>query len=480
MKIETTFTDDHQAKLTVEFDPEPMEEYKRRAARELAKRTKIPGFRPGKAPYHMIERTLGLPTILDEAIELLVDDQYPKILEEAKIAPYGPGSLTNIQQLDPPILEFSVPLEPVVSLGDYQAVRVEYDLKATEEQEVDDTLGELVDRNTTFVAVERAAQEGDQVTVKLSAERKNAEEGKSLTLIKEREVPLMIESADEEKTRSWPFPGFSHHLVGLSAGDEKTIDYRYADDSVLESLRGTEAIFKVQVVAVKITQKPALDDEFAKTMGEFETLDQLRVEVRKSLEERAKTEYEENFRTQIMDALQKDTEIKFPPQMLERETNAMLEQLKHRMHEQGVDYPTYLKTRQMDEAGFLAEIKPNAEQRMKRSLVLLEVMKKEGIEVKPDELQSETIRMLGQLGEMMPAEELRKTLREENMQNLIANVSSELLVDKTWKRLEAIARGEGELAAIEAAAAETPETTPETPGDAPAEASAEAPVEAAE
>ena len=117
MKIETTFTDDHQANLTVEFDPEPMEGYKRRAARKLAQHTKIPGFRPGKAPYNMIERTVGLPAILEEAIELLVEEQYPKILDEAKITPYGPGSLTNVKQFDPPVLEFSVPLDPTVTLA---------------------------------------------------------------------------------------------------------------------------------------------------------------------------------------------------------------------------------------------------------------------------------------------------------------------------------------------------------------------------
>lgn len=158
MKIETIYTDDHQAKLTVEFDREPMEEYKRRAARELAKRTKIPGFRPGKAPYHMVERTVGPAAILDEAIDLLVNEQYPKILDEAKIQPYGPGNLTNMPQVDPPILEFTVPLEPTVKLGDYKAIRVAYDLKAVEEQEVDDTLAELQERNTTFDVVERGAR----------------------------------------------------------------------------------------------------------------------------------------------------------------------------------------------------------------------------------------------------------------------------------------------------------------------------------
>ncbi len=442
MKIETIYTDDHQAKLTVEFDREPMEEYKRRAARELAKRTKIPGFRPGKAPYHMVERTVGPAAILDEAIDLLVNEQYPKILDEAKIQPYGPGNLTNMPQVDPPILEFTVPLEPTVKLGDYKAIRVAYDLKAVEEQEVDDTLAELQERNTTFDVVERAAQDGDQVTIKLAAERKNPAEGKAVTLIKEREVPVVIELEEDEGSRSWPFPGFSRHLVGLSAGDEKAIEYTYAEDSVLESLRGTEAIFRVKVDAVKVGSQPELDDAFAKTMGEFETMADLRAEIRKSLEERAKSEYEDHFHEQIMEELLKDAEIKFPPQMQEREVEGMVEQLKSRMQEQGVDYATYLKTRQMDDAAFREEIKPSAENRLKRSLVLLEVLKAENIHVHAEELQTETMRLLEQLKEMLPPEEYKKTVQQENMQNLVGNVSSEMLIQNAWKRLEAIAKGE--------------------------------------
>jgi trigger factor len=477
LKIETTYTDDHQATLKVAFDPEPMEGYKRRAARQIAKTTKIPGFRPGKAPYNMIERTVGLPAILEEAINLLVDEQYPKILDEAGIKPYGPGSLTSIEEFDPPVLVFSVPLEPEVKLGDYQAVRVDYDLKPVEDQQVEDTLDDLLERSISYDVVERPAQDGDQVSILLSAERKQAVEGKVSTLIREREVPVVIESEEEAGTRSWPFPGFSRHLAGLSVGDEKTIDYTYPEDSVMESLRGTEAEFKLKVQAVKVSNKPEMDDAFAKTMGEFETVEDLRKEVRGSLEERQKNEEDERFREQIMEKLLADAEVKFPPQMLEQETDGLVEQLKRRMQEQGVDYPTYLKTRQMDEAGFREEVKPNAETRLKRSLILLELLRQEDLHVHPDELQAETIRMLGQLSEMMPQEEFRKATREDNLQNLIGNVSSELLIQKAWKRLEAIARGEGEQARAEEARAHAAETDAAESVEADADLVEDAPAE---
>jgi trigger factor len=302
---------------------------------------------------------------MDEAIDLLVHDMYPKVLDEAEIKPYGPGSLTNITQIDPPVLEFQVPLEPTVKLGDYKAVRVPYELKPTEEQEVEDMLTNLRERYATYTKVERPAQEGDQVVVHLSSERAKPEEGQSVILIRDRETSVTIDPEEKDTNGEWPFPGFSRQLIGLSAGDEKTIEYTYAEDSVLESLRGTEAIFRVQVDAVNLPGMPVLDDEFAKTLGE-ESLETLRTEIRKSIEERAKSEYDSDYHDKLMAELLKDAEIKYPPQMLEHEIDGMIEQLKNRMQQQGVDYPTYLKTRQLDDVGFREEIQPNAVERLHR------------------------------------------------------------------------------------------------------------------
>ena len=117
LKIETNYLEDHQAQLKVEFDAEQLNDAKQRAARKIARQTKIPGFRPGKAPYGIVLRTVGEAAILEEAMEILIDDQYPKIIEESKIKPYGPGQLENVVSFDPPIFEFKVPLDAEVTLG---------------------------------------------------------------------------------------------------------------------------------------------------------------------------------------------------------------------------------------------------------------------------------------------------------------------------------------------------------------------------
>ncbi len=209
LKIEKQITEDHQARLTVELEPQNLEEAKHRAARKISQKVKIPGFRPGKAPYPVVLRTVGEASILDEAMDILVNEKYPKIIEESGIQPYGPGTLENIQKLDPPTLEFLVPLEAEVTLSDYHKIRFPYELKSVTDEEVDHTIEELQDRMAILEPVDRPAQEADQVFVHLSAERKEVKEGQSLTLIKDREVPVTIDPADQDNSKEWPFPGFS-------------------------------------------------------------------------------------------------------------------------------------------------------------------------------------------------------------------------------------------------------------------------------
>ena len=205
MKIETTFQDDHQAKITAEIAPEQFEEFKQRAGRKLAKKVKIPGFRPGKAPYPVIARQLGEGAIVEEALEILVDDMYPKIIEESGIKPYGPGTLENIQSMDPPVLEFVVPLDAEVDLGDYHSLKKDYQLPELDEKEVDSVLNNLRQRQVVLEDVDRPAQDSDLVTVKLSAKRAGAEEESDGVLIKERSFPILVQSkpsSDDEIGRA--------------------------------------------------------------------------------------------------------------------------------------------------------------------------------------------------------------------------------------------------------------------------------------
>ena len=442
MNINTIFQEDHQVKLTVELDLQPFNEAKQQAARQIAKRIRIPGFRPGKAPYPIILRTVGESTVVQEAMDLLIEKLYPTILEEAKIKPYGPGTLSNILSYDPPTLEFVVPLEPTIALPEYHKIRLPYELQDITEEDVDQVLENFQDRSATFTRVERPAQEDDQVSLRLSAERKSPSDGQELTLIADRQTTLTITPADSEAKNEWPFSGFSRHLVGLSAGEEKTFEFTYPDDASIENFRGIEAIFRIKVESIKLRTLPALDDEFATSLGKYESLQALRNEIHTGLSEQRKNDYERNYQNRIIDEIIKEAQIQYPPQMLDRELEEYQNQLINRLSQQKMDLTTYLKTRQLDEEGLRAELKPVIEQRIRRSLVLVEVSRQENIRVDQQVVQKETVSNINQINEYYKPEEARRILTQDFIQNMVGNITSDLMVQATVQRLTSIARGD--------------------------------------
>lgn len=442
MKINKFFREDHTVNLTVEIESEPFESAKRRAARMVAQRTRIPGFRPGKAPYNVVVRTVGEGAIVEQAIDLLLDELYPKIIEESEIKPYSAGKLNNILSLDPLTLEFNVPLEPVVSLPEYKNIRVPYELRTITEDEVNQILEDLRDRHATLEPVERPAQEGDQVSLRLRAERKSPEEGKELVLINDRQTVLTIKSQDDPAKYEWPFKGFSRYLIGLSAGDEKTFEYTYPEDSDPENLRGTEAVFYVKIEEVKERHLPELNDEFARQFGDYESLAKLREDILNNLEKNEKENYEREYQDKIIEEILKEAIIQYPPVMLQRELEYFKNQLENRLRQQNLDLPAYLKIRQMSEEDLNKELLPAAEQRLRRSLLLLEIAKYENIQIDDQIVQNETLSTLDYLHQTLKPEASRRIMTRDFIQNIAANISGDLLVKNTLDRLVAIAKGE--------------------------------------
>jgi trigger factor len=456
LKIDTNFLEDQQVNIKVEFDASQLADAKQRAARKIARQTKIPGFRPGKAPYGIVLRTVGETVILEEALEILVDEQYPKVIEESQLKPYGPGRLENVISMDPPIFEFVVPLEAEVTLGDYHAIRLPYELPQVQDAEVEKILEDLRDRQAVLESVERPSQPGDQVFIRLSGERMDPEEGESATLVTDRPMPVIIAADNTVTTSEWPFPGFSRTLIGLSDGDQKTIRHIFAEDAEYVNLRGKSAEFQIIVESIKSRTLPDLNDEFARTVGEYETLSALQTEIRTSLETERKDEYDDNFNDQIAAELFKLTEWKYPPQMLEHEIELFQDQLENRLAQQNMDLETYIKIRQLNESGLKEEIKPLAEQRMKRTLVLLEIAHQQDIKVSEEELETESMRTLDHLSHSMPQDKIRKTLTDDFVRGMISNIGADLLMKRTWEYLHSVVRGDSSGTAGPEPAVETP------------------------
>lgn len=449
LKVDAQTLDDHQVKLKVEIDSATFDNAKHRAARKLARRTKIPGFRPGKAPYQIIVRHLGEGPIVEEAIEITVEDIYPKVIEEANIEPYGPGKLEDIPELDPPTFEFIVPLRATVDLGDYRSVRVPYEPPQVTDEDVEDVVNNLLNQQALIEPVDRPAEEGDIVNIHLSGKRKDLTEDEDPNLLEDRPLPVLIEPESLEDSDEWPFPGFSRKLVGKITGDEVKTTYTYTEDSPFETLREATVEYKAIIEDVRSRTLPEANAEFAQTVGDYESMDELLTTIRQNLEYQAQEQYDEEYDNTVLEQIVESSTVKYPPQMLENEINNVIGQLESRLATQGLDIDLYLKTQDIDMDGLREESLPVAESRIKKSLVLLEISDNEDIQVDPDELQNETERTLNEASRVLDKKDMRKLTTRDATSNLVGNIMMDMVINKTQERLKAIARGLDETSEAE-------------------------------
>ena len=469
MNIETEFLEDQQIKITVEVDADQLEASKRKAAKKIARRIKIPGFRPGKAPYQVIRRQIGDEALLEESLEILVNDIYPKVIEETEIEPYGPGNLENVVSLDPMTLEFVIPLMAEVEIGDYQSIRLPYEPPEVTDQDVEAVELDFRQRQAIEETVDREAGVGDRLSLRLSAKRfeedEDNEDSSEADLIEERSTSVIIADDQDDTGNEWPFSGFSRELVGMSTGDDKTLVYTFPEDSPFETLRDVNAEFSIHIEDVKSRVLPELNDEFAQSLGEYEDLDALQKDIRESLEQRGLEAYNSEYDDQVIGQIVEGSTIKYPPQMKENEITNIIQQLESRLGNQGLDMDIYLKTREMDAQGLRDEAEPVADSRVKRSLVLLEIAQKEEIDISESELQEETTRTLDSITRFMSDSD-RKQFDEPNaIMNLTGNIYAELRINRTIEYLRSVANGEAEAEVEQESDAPEPHDTSEEPSD---------------
>jgi len=442
LKIEKEYLEDHQVKVTAAIEQDVMERFMRRAARAISKDHKIPGFRPGKAPYDVVKRNFGEEAIERQAIELMLDDIYPQVLEEAEINPSGPGSLDNIVSHTPPVFEFIIPLMPDVELGDYSSIRFDYQLEPVTDQDVDEVLKNLRTSYATAVPVERAAQEGDLVSFKIKGVLAKPEEGEETEIVKEFSNQLQLEDTDQENP--WPFDGFWKELLDLSKGDTKSVKHSYSEDTPFSNFSGKEIEFNFTIEGVKEMEYPEMDDDFAKTLGDYETMDDLKAAILENLKSNRQQEYEQDYLSKVVDSVVELSTIKYAPNTLQEEIDHVLANVQQDLANQNLDLETYLKFRDTDQDTFIEEeLKPIAIRRLERSLVLDSVTRQEGIEIQEEELKAGVTETISQL---FSTPEFKKPTTNQDMRKLTNVVSydtaSRILNQKVQDRLMKIAKGE--------------------------------------
>jgi trigger factor len=461
LKFEKTILEDHQAQVVVEAEAEQFEAARRRAARKLAERGKIPGFRPGKAPYEVIRRHYSDEAIYEQAVDMLVDDVYPAMLKEADIDPAAPGTLEKLEKVEGqelPKFTFKVPLMPEVDLGDYQKVRLPYEFTPPVPEKLDQALEELQQMYGTTEAVEREIQSGDYILLDLKSEKEDLTRPGFATMAR-----------SEDREIEFPFPGFAHQLLGLKAGDSKTIHHDYPQDFSDEALAGQSVDIEATIKTVRSITLPELNDDFAKMIGQYENLEALKAVLTKDIEARTRSEYDDDYYTQITDKIKEGATIKYAAQTLNHEAEHVVDDLRQRLAQQSMDLETYYKMRNTDAAKFLEEeAKPAARKRLERSLIMDEISRREKIEVDNDALDKEfsnTLVDMQRQGVNMSKIRGGKQGQQRVAEAVAMQSASRLLTRRTLERLKAIATGEYK-----------PEEQPEEPA-AQAEAVAEAEVE---
>lgn len=430
LKIETQTNEDRTLNLTVEVPEERVRPALQAAARQISKRYPVPGFRPGKAPYEHVVRQYGEQAVYDAALDDLGQKVYQEALDQGKIEAYGPGSLVDIQ-LKPMVLKFTVPLKPVVDMGDYRALRVPYTPPSVSDEEVQRVMDTLRERQAVLEPVDRPAALGDVVTLDINAYL-NEGLNPSDFLMSDKDVALQLDEQGD-----WPMPGFAPQIVGLSANETKKFDLTFADDYANESLRGQTAHLEVTCKEVKSRSLPEWNDDLAKEVGDFQSLDELRARVRDDLQKQAERASEREYSDQVLNQLVEQTRVQYPATLLEQELDDMLEDLDRRLREQRLTLEDYLKIEGKTKEQLRHENRTRAEQRLKRALVLGRIVEMEKLEVQPEEVKDEIERQSQLWGEQ--AGRVIDFLKSDNgRQSLIVD----MLTNKAIQRLMAIARGD--------------------------------------
>ena len=470
MKVTTEFRDDHQVKMILELDAQEMERAKRRVAREYARRIKIPGFRPGKAPYEVIVRKVGEATIEQEAIDALLDEYYPKAIEEAGIEPYGPGKLEEIVSTDPPVFHLLVPLKVEVDLGDYRNVRLPYEPPEVADKDVDEVLDSYRQMFAVLEPVDRAAEVGDVVYVNVEAYEEGKEDGEPL--FADQNHPLLIE--EEPHDGEWPYPGFPEAFLGAKAGDKKTLVYTYPDDDEDEALRGKTVVFKAEVTEVKGRSLPELDDDFAKQLGDFDSISKVRELVREDLVRRNQATYDAEYLDKMLDAILEQATLKYPPQAMEREVEERLKEHQRAAEQRGQSWEAYLEAQETDEEGLKEQINKEAEEVVRRRLVLEAIADQEQLEIDEQQVLEDARQNMVQILTYMDKKEARRLARDRRfVQDIVAATAQDALISKAQDFV--IALGKGELDEAESAdEADSEEAAADASADETAEAKSEA------
>ncbi len=442
MKIEKQNLENHEVQLDVTVGEDEFAPYMTKAAKKIAGSQRIPGFRPGKAPANVIRNMFGEMAIAQEAFDMFLEDKYGSILEEAGVEPGAMGSLKSIDNILPePKFTLTVPLKATVDLGDYREIREDYIEEPVTEEEIEKALKELKQPYASQEPFDGEIDDDALVFVMIKGELDEPiEEGGTTELVKEMPYQFIVGSDNDEGT-AWPYPKYTQCLKGHKEGDVVVSEYTYPENSPIESLKGHKAVYTTTIQSVKKMMLPENDDEFAQNFGK-DTFDELMEELKKSLSESKKRSEENKYIESVVKKMTEGSTVEYSEAELKNEIEERVAELKHNLQDRGIGFDAWLKMKKTDEEKFIdEEIKPVAEEQLKRKLVLSEFARKEEISLNFEEFQKKYNELLGY---MQP--QLNNTKNKHDREHMLSHIREDALnetyMTAVFGRLMAIAKGE--------------------------------------
>jgi len=469
VRVEVEHLPQSQVQLQIEIDPEMLSGAVNKAYQRLAGRYRVPGFRPGKAPRAVLERAIGPETLLSEATDICMNDAYAQAIKDHDLQPLGYPDVESpkTDEVDPEKpLSFTakVYIRPQAQLGDYRALRIAPQASEVTVEDVDRVLLRAQDQQAPWESIEdRPAEADDVATLRLLATVGDD------TLVDQESWEYKLSA---EETPNLPIPGLSDLIIGLQAGETKDATIDLGEDYTPAEHAGKQMTIHLEVLRLERKTTQELDDAFAQSFGNYETLDELRVALKQSMETQARNQAMEAYYEDVVGQVVALSTVEAPPPLIDQEVEDMMHRLQENVeHERKISMDSYLRVVGKTIEELREDARPAAEQRVRADLVLEAVAKAEGVEV-PQEQVEEQVRLVAS-SPTLSNKERRRLLTSDDLRK---RIERRLRKGFTISRLVELTAPPAEESATPDAAEATPNPTEaEAPVDEPAPAQLETP-----
>ena len=370
--------------LQFSIDAETFKAAVNNAFKREGKKYAIPGFRKGKAPRHMIEKMYGSDIFHYDAVNDLFPEAYEAAVKEAKIDVVGrpDPEVVSMTEADGVVLKVKVAVKPEVELGEYAGLTVTKEAKTVNEDDVEAEVKRMQDRNGRLLTREGAAENGDTVDIDFEG----FVDGKAFEGGKAEHYSLVLGSGSF-------IPGFEDQVVGHSAGEEFDVNVKFPEEYGAAELAGKDATFKIKLHEVKYKELPALDDDFAKDVSEYDTLDELKDSIRNNIKTNLDKQAEQKVENDLMDQVIANMKADIPEAMVDSRIDELVQDFEYRISQQGLKLADYLKYMGMNIEQFRAQFKEQADKQVKMRLAMEAIVAKEGITASDEEFEEEVKRI---------------------------------------------------------------------------------------